>query len=443
MLVPGICGTELIDPATNAVVWGVGYRQLGKALGGGSVFEQLQDPRLKPTRLLASVGTLPGLGRFEPYTGLSRHMKILVRSHEAFAEYPYDWRNAVAATAEDFAKTAAAHLERWRRHRYGSAEAKLTLIAHSMGGLVCLQALGAHPEILPAEHVREVITLGTPHLGSVKAVRAMATGEVLPVGWAISRKTKARLRLLAWTTPSLYDLLPSFPCTYETGGVITTASLRRLTAVDIADLGGSTDMATAAMTARVVRSSARVKIMSVAGTGQRTLSSFENRGGETEFFDHVGGYEWGGDGTVHFHASRPVGGTADASLSQAHGALAKCEEVKVLLEGRLNALALGPWQSGGGLGLQADEAVERNTPVRIEGRMPEGVLATCSWREAVTSFTGTIDLGPPKLIELADGTKQHVRTGTHGWRSPGLYTITASGGGGTDVSVDVLVEDDE
>lgn len=120
--------------------------------------------------------------------------------------FVYDWRqdNVESARALD------ALIEQVRRD-YGDPALKVDLIAHSMGGLVARYYLRyGVTDVLDgdefplnfhgAERVRRVILLGTPNLGSVKALQNLLTG--FRVGLR-----KIPPEVLA-TMPSAYQLLP-------------------------------------------------------------------------------------------------------------------------------------------------------------------------------------------------------------------------------------------
>lgn len=93
--------------------------------------------------------------------------------------FPYDWRLSNRYNGERLRCVAEQALERWRGKGGRFADAKLVFIAHSMGGLVArwyLNHLGG------AALTRKLITLGTPHRGSLTNAR-------LP---------RARLRTRSW-----------------------------------------------------------------------------------------------------------------------------------------------------------------------------------------------------------------------------------------------------
>ena len=105
-------------------------------------------------------------------------------------------------------------LTRWRTSS-GAADAKLVLVGHSMGGLISryfLECLGGW------QHTRTLITLGTPHRGSVNAVDSIVNGVKKGIG-----PLGLDLTPLLRSYPSVYQLLPTYPCV-DTG----TGGLQRI-----------------------------------------------------------------------------------------------------------------------------------------------------------------------------------------------------------------------
>ena len=121
--------------------------------------------------------------------------------------FGYDWRLPLDRTEERLA--AFVHevidrtllMEHYRDSAFADAPA-VTLIGHSMGGLVIAGYLERHGAAL----VDKVVTLGTPFQGSHEAVLAIATGT----SDLADDSGKARERRTARMTPALYHLLPGF-----------------------------------------------------------------------------------------------------------------------------------------------------------------------------------------------------------------------------------------
>jgi probable HAF family extracellular repeat protein len=80
---------------------------------------------------------------------------------------------------------------------------QVDIVAHSMGGLVAL----SYAQIFQSrEHrVRRFVSLGTPYLGSVRALQALRAGWNMDVG----EFSPSNLKRMAHNWPGLYELLPS------------------------------------------------------------------------------------------------------------------------------------------------------------------------------------------------------------------------------------------
>ncbi len=444
MLLPGIMGTELVHP-DDGPIWGLRPKLLSAWLGTGEIFERLRDTRLEPRDLLRLPSWLPGMDRFEPYTELEDHIRDGARHPDAYCAYPYDWRRPVADVAQEFAAAAAQHLSNWRRSPHGSEDAQLTLVAHSMGGLVALRATAMHSEDLPPKDVRQIVTLGTPFSGSVKAVRGLAAGEVLPASWAMRPKNKKRLRELLTNLPGIHDLLPSHPC-------VGSRSPARASAEDFIAVGAHPDHTRRALADRAALQDRldsdefeACELRALIGTSQPTLQSFTTTAGETTFRATLDGDDHSGDGTVYYHAAYPRDGRPTSALPQSHGALARTEEAWQFVQSQLLGGKFGDLQ-GDGLGLKVTDTVAQGQPVTIQALLPRGAIASLSWSEVGTGAKGTIDLGPPTphrtAAEGGDIARQE-RSGRMIWNSPGLYSVTLDGGGSTGITTNVLVEHED
>lgn len=444
---PGICGTELRDPAVggDGVVWGLRPKAMIGALVTGSIYQRLADPRLVAGSLLTFPAFLPGLGRWEPYTRLLRAIPGHVRHPDAVLSYPYDWRRPVADVAAELAVDAAEHLRAWRRHPAGSHEATLTIVAHSMGGLIAQRAVECHRGQLGPGDVRQVLTLGTPFGGSVKAVRAMATGEVLSARWRLLPHIKRRLRAFAVQLPSAHDLLPVYPCHGD-----GTGDEQRPDPTVLVSAGADTDLTRRAMEDRAELAAVldkpghkAVTLHPVAGVGQPTLQTFALRDGEVHFYTRLGGRDLRGDGTVYIGAAYPKGTAPPAlQLPQGHGAVAASAEILSALGPLLVDGHVGPAQAapdGDGIGLVAPEAVSLGEQIEIRVVMPEGTTASLTWRNQLTGAGDHLRLGPPTPA----GERHVERTAQVAWAASGLYAIVAAGGSASPVEADVLVAEDE
>jgi hypothetical protein len=256
IVVPGIMGSVLEDAGTGRPLWGVDLTMLTNPLTGKGLLGALhadaqeqsadadtarRDPltRIRASALLAKPWWLPVFEGLDPYTDLCETLRKVTLAPEAVAPFPYDWRLAVSYNGAVLARVARAHLERWREHvsarpewrAAGERQPRLLFAAHSMGGLVVRAALEQDPEL--AADTRAVITVGTPFLGSPKAVLALNLlhTEAKPA-WLLRRVQK-----LAATLPGAHDLLPGYRC-LDRG-----LEVERLAPGDVVRFGGNPHLA--------------------------------------------------------------------------------------------------------------------------------------------------------------------------------------------------------
>jgi hypothetical protein len=136
-----------------------------------------------------------------------------------YLEFPYDWRRDNAVIARRLKALIDERLDRWRRSSTERAGAKVIFIAHSMGGLICRY----YTEVLGGwENCRALITLGTPHRGSVSALESLSCGY---------KNAVTDLTEVVRTFPSLYQLLPIYPVLDRGGYVLRIAECAALPGV--------------------------------------------------------------------------------------------------------------------------------------------------------------------------------------------------------------------
>ena len=225
IVVPGIMGSELVD-AKGHPIWSVSpgalanaVRTLGKSLRRlqlpDDIGDNPPDDGVCATALLTSLHVIPGL--WSPITGYDGLLDFLRSPRFRLVEadprdrrvipnlipFPYDWRLSNRLNGRWLARVAVHALERWRAQP-GMGEAKLVLICHSMGGLV---ARWFAEQEGGAELIRSLITIGTPHRGSLKALTTLVNGLDPGIGWL-----RLPLTEFARSLPSLYQLLPQYDC---------------------------------------------------------------------------------------------------------------------------------------------------------------------------------------------------------------------------------------
>lgn len=377
VVIPGIMGSALRDMDAGEEIWGLkDPRWYASAWITGRSVEKLavtederagRAGRVEATSLLKTAAWAPILRGIEPYRKIYNALARLKGDPHAVCEFAYDWRLSVAHNAARLATKAEEHLERWQRHPSGSVDAKLVLVAHSMGGLVAryfTHVLGH------ADQVRRTITLGTPYYGSVKAAVILNTGRGTPVPLPA-----ARLRDAARTMPGLHDLLPFYRCVDDgqTG--------RQLDPADVAAIGGDPDLAAesrARHATLLAGEPGRLRLL--VGTEQPTWQSLTLTGGvlqplETEVhFDASGTvvarHDRRGDGTVYRRAATGFG-LEPVPLPQGHGALAATSEaisfVRDVVLNHTSGPPLGDEEGVGvGVGVRVPDTHALGEPLSIQ-----------------------------------------------------------------------------
>jgi len=216
VLLPGITGSVLQKDGKD--IWAISGQAIWKALTSlGSSLSQLmlgdEDPEIddvgdgiKASRLMPDAHLVPGLVKIDGYSALSHlitgHFEVIRGSVDNvrpanFFEFPYDWRRDNQVAARLLKQFIAHRLPLWRTYS-GAADAKVILLAHSMGGLVAHYYL----EVLEGwRDCRALITFGTPYRGSANALNYLANGY---------KKLFLDLTEVMRSFSSIYQLLPVY-----------------------------------------------------------------------------------------------------------------------------------------------------------------------------------------------------------------------------------------
>ncbi len=83
--------------------------------------------------------------------------------------FPYDWR-------KDITHTAPLLDQKIQEIKQQTGSEKVDIVAHSMGGLVARNYIA---DASKAQNVRKLFSIGTPHLGAVKSLKALVYGDCL------------------------------------------------------------------------------------------------------------------------------------------------------------------------------------------------------------------------------------------------------------------------
>ena len=220
VILPGITGSVLQKDGED--LWAVSGRSIwdivkskGKALDALKVKQD--DPEaedlgdgIKAVRLVEDAQVIPGLFKVDGYTKTTRmitdNFSNVIRGNiyddpddkaANFYHFPYDWRRDNRASAKILKKLLDKRLKRWREYS-GNQNAKVILLAHSMGGLVSRYYI----EVLEGwKDCKALFTFGTPYRGSLNAVSFIANGY---------KKAFIDLTEVMRSMNSVYQLMPRY-----------------------------------------------------------------------------------------------------------------------------------------------------------------------------------------------------------------------------------------
>lgn len=384
IVIPGIMGTALelpaLDGGKSEMVWPptpletkFGYKRRDK----------LVDPRVRPTKIIRHVLCV------QFYSGLFDQLDHLgfteTGQQNRLLAFPYDWRLDLF--------TIAGQLETLIAKAHADGATKITLVAHSMGGLVTRliledPAMQAKPWFAAID---QFIAIATPHLGA-----PLALARVLGLDSAMGI-SKADFAWIASQDayPSAYQLLPApgdlccwnqssltlapldiyDPATAEKLG-LKTALLERTRAVHVRLDAG--------------RRAAHIRYFYFAGSGHRTVTRvnlFTKGLGELDLpRSVVTRTDEAGDGTVPLTSALPVRGQHHIAVNEHSTAFAGDPFHRVF------ARLLG-FDEGYALEAVGDEArLTLEAPIIESGSTIEVVLSAINKEGCLTEIDGTLVL---------------------------------------------------
>ena len=307
IVVPGAMGSDLWRG--NERLW----PNVGNLFAHPEVYCFEEGQSLEPRALVSEVVIVPNLIKLEQYSRLGDYLQEGLgyeRGKDLF-EFPYDWRQDNRVSARQL----AAAIERWE------IKSPLTIIAHSMGCMVSRYYV---------EHcdgkgkVERLILMGGPHYGGAQAIGGLLYGQgVLPFGLLGDK-----LRQVLITLPSVYQVLPAYPCVFDHHGQ----------AMDVyADESWLPDAYRPLLrAAREFRhelgTRSSVPCVSIFGYGLKTVTRAtvqRDRQGRWIKVDFTSGP--GGDSTIH-EKSGVVEGSEIHPVQQYHGSLYVDNDVKMRLK---------------------------------------------------------------------------------------------------------------
>ncbi|MGV1829086.1 lipase/acyltransferase domain-containing protein [Agrobacterium vitis] len=276
IFIPGILGSVL--EKNGKTVWDLsvrgayaGTRFSELLLDAPSSRDQDIDDGIKAVRVVDNLGGIPGLWKLGGYSRLRQRLvsDLALRVGENYREFPYDWRRDNRVASSQLAVDARGWLTQWRTLS-GNAEAKIWIVAHSMGGLVARYFL----ECLEGwKDVRSLITIGTPHRGSGKAADFLNKG----IDPRLVERFLPGLQT-ARNFDSVYQLLPIYPFIVDAEGAhkvhdVSIAGIDQARAINAANFHSEIEQARASNLKDSHYRIASPRLSVVVGTDQPTFQS--------------------------------------------------------------------------------------------------------------------------------------------------------------------------
>jgi hypothetical protein len=429
VLLPGITGSVLRNSrgqdlwaptagaATRALLT-LGRNLAQLELPAGDADDGVTAPLMVPDLHL-----IPGLWKIDGYSTLSGYLQreFAVIPGRNFFTFPYDWRRDNRVAARRLKEQADRWLREWRRE---SPDAKLILVAHSMGGLVARYFL----ECLAGwRDTRRLITFGTPYRGSLNALDFLVHGMKKRLGPVPVLDLSRLLR----SFPSVYQLLPIYPCLDPGDGqllrVSEAAGLPHVDAERARAADGfhrEIERAVAAHLDDDAYRRDRYTIHPIVGTFQATLLSARRSRDGVELLDTFPGFEPDGDGTVPRVSATPIEFPHEQGAmfaAERHGSLQRSDGVLVQLAGLLGGRDTSRVRAGSRAGLQLDDAFGPGEPVTFRFRAADPMAPLT----AVLTAAGT----GTEVARLRLGAAGQWRSAELAPPAPGTYRLSVAGEG--------------
>ena len=448
ILLPGITGSVLANKAGKEV-WAPSGGAVWRAITSfGNSIEDLAlasddaDDGVTAPRLVPDVTLIPGLIKIDGYSRTERYLidQLGLEAGRNYFAFPYDWRRDNRVIAKRLEASAMDWLKAWRASS-GNADAKLVLIGHSMGGLVAryfIECLGGW------QVTRTLMTLGTPHRGSLNAVGFLENGMKKGIG-PFGLDLSPLLRSLT----SVYQLLPIYPCVSNQG-----AALQRIAEAAQAGLLSHVDAprATAARAfhqeiqdaqARNAKDAAYSEhgpvLVPIVGIEQPTAQSVHIEGGKLSLLNSFEGVDQGGDGTVPRASGTPIemnDAKREVYAAETHGALQNADGTLANLKGvltrdRIDFRKFQRAEDAAMLTLEVDDVVLPGDTLALRVRPSEG---SPKISVTLTPLAGGAAIDEPLARDAEPGWQQGAFN-----LAPGVWRVTAHAEGATPVSDLVVV----
>ena len=429
VLLPGITGSVLRDSrgrdlwAPTAGTVARALVTLGRSLSELELCDENADDGVTAPVIIPDLHLIPGLWKIDGYSKVSAYLQrqFAVAPGQNFFTFPYDWRRDNRLAARRLKEQTDRWLREWRKQ---SPDAKLILVAHSMGGLVARYFL----ECLEGwQDTGRLVTFGTPYRGSLNALNFLLHGVQKRLGPVPVLDLSRLLR----SFPSIYQLLPIYPCLDPGDGrlirVSEAAGLPQLDPERVRAADGfhrEIERAVAAHLDDEAYRRSRYTMHPIVGTFQATLLSARRSGDGVDVLPTYPGFAPDGDGTVPRVSATPVEFPHEEGAmfaAERHGSLQHNDSVLVQLAGLLSGQDTSRVRAGTDAGLELDDAFGPGEPITFRFRAADPMASLTA---VVTSADMRVEVARLELGVAGDW-----RAGEVAPPPPGAYRLSLAGEG--------------
>ena len=228
IVIPGILGTELINPKTGETVWPSAFRtsQEGLPISAdlaanrdelvpGKIIETVKFGRVLP-EVYVYKDLLEALRRYAGYRDGDWDNPAADGYQDTFYVFAYDWRQDNVSNGRELFR----RIDRLKT-KLQRPDLKFNIVAHSMGGLIARYAAmygdvdlpmdesSITPTWIGAAHISKIVMIGVPNEGSADAFATLVEGYSITEG--LRRRVPLLNKLTAEDvvkTPSVFQLMP-------------------------------------------------------------------------------------------------------------------------------------------------------------------------------------------------------------------------------------------
>ena len=215
LFIPGLEGTRLFRPVSVPAGLGTLTRRLWEPITNNDVTTLYLDSNGSSTdsTIYSNEPIDMALGLKDVYGSFMNFLDHLVSIGmvKEWKAFGYDWRkpiSEVVAGVEKRATTTESLVKSVTDLALRSRTGKVTLVAHSNGGLIAKYLVKVLSDLGQASLIDSVISVGVPYLGTPEAIAGLLHGDDQSIGWGLIASA-ATARGLGKNMASAYSLLPS------------------------------------------------------------------------------------------------------------------------------------------------------------------------------------------------------------------------------------------